>query len=132
MLPKGGTGEPDDYRPIFLLSVYYRISAKARGQPFTKFLKSAGITISHVPRAADALAYDLVLRLAASIAGHPPTSGLALDWSKCYDHLVLDLLRLVGTRVGIPAALLAPTLQAYAQPRAVLLAAALSALPLLA
>ena len=23
MLPKGGTGEPDDYRPIVLLSVYY-------------------------------------------------------------------------------------------------------------
>ena len=37
MLPKGGTGEPDEYRPIVLLSVYYRIWAKARGQPFTKF-----------------------------------------------------------------------------------------------
>ena len=126
MLPKGGTGEPDDYRPIVLLSVYYRIWAKARGQPFTKFLKSAGITPSHGPRAADALAYDLALRLAASIAGHPPTSGLALDWSKCYDHLLLDLLRLVGARVGIPPALLTPMLQAYAQPRAVLLAGALA------
>jgi hypothetical protein len=126
MLPNGGTGEPDDYRPIVLLSVYYRTWAKARGQSFAKFLKAAGITPSHGPRAADALAYDLALRMAASIAGHAPTSGLALDWSKCYDHLVLDLLRLVGVRVGIPATLLTPMLQAYAQPRAVLLAGALA------
>jgi hypothetical protein len=126
MLPKGGSGDPDDYRPIVLLSVYYRIWAKARGPSFAKFLKAAGITPSAGPRAADALAYDLALRMAASIAGHAPTSGLALDWSKCYDHLVLDLLRLVGGRVGIPDAILTPMLQAYSQPRAVLLAGALA------
>ena len=39
---------------------------------------------------------------------------------------MLELLRLVGTRVGIPSALLTPMLQAYAQPRAVLLAGALA------
>jgi hypothetical protein len=125
MLPKGGTGKVDDYRPIVLLSVFYRLWAKARGSPFQRFLKAAGITPPSGPRAADALAYDLALRMAASIAGYPPTSGLALDWSKCYDHLILDLLETVGRRVQIPPALLGPMLAAYRQPRAVLLAGAL-------
>jgi hypothetical protein len=31
MLPKGGTQEPDDGRPIVLLSVIYRVWAQARG-----------------------------------------------------------------------------------------------------
>ena len=110
MLPKGGTGSVDDYRPIVLLSVYYRLWAKARGNPFQVFLKAAGITPPSGPRAADALAYDLALRMAASTAGFHPTSGLALDWSKCYDHLILDLLDTVGQRVKIPPALLRPML----------------------
>jgi hypothetical protein len=71
MLPKGGTGTVDDFRPIVLLSVYYRLWAKASGAPFQEFLKAAGITPPSGPRAADALAYDLALRLAASIAGYP-------------------------------------------------------------
>ena len=125
MLPKGGTGKVDDYRPIVLLSVYYRLWAKSRGNPFQVFLKAAGITPPSGPRAADALAYDLALRMAASIAGFHPTSGLALDWSKCSDHLILDLLDTVGKRVKIPSALLGPMLAAYRQPRSVLLAGAL-------
>ena len=127
MLPKGGTGTVDDYRPIVLLSVYYRLWAKARGSPFQEFLKAAGITPPSGPRAADALAYDLALRMASCIAGFRPTSGLALDWSKCYDHLILDLLDTVGQRVEIPPALLRPMMAAYRQPRAVLLAGALAA-----
>jgi hypothetical protein len=75
VLPKGGTGTVDDFRPIVLLSVYYRLWAKSRGAPFQEFLKAAGIIPPSGPRAADALAYDLALRLAASIAGYPTTSG---------------------------------------------------------
>jgi len=32
LLPKGTTGEPSDFRPIMLLSIIYRIWAKARGK----------------------------------------------------------------------------------------------------
>jgi hypothetical protein len=64
--------------------------------------------------------------MAASIAGFNHTSGLALDWSKCYDHLILELIRIVGHKVGIPDATLIPMLKAYAQPRAVLLEGALA------
>ena len=120
-------GYGSHYRPIVLLSMYYRLWAKSRGNPFQLFLKAAGITPPSGPRAADALAYDLALRMAASIAGFRPTSGLALDWSKCYDHLILDLLDVVGQRVKIPPGLLRPMMAAYRQPRAVLLAGALAA-----
>jgi hypothetical protein len=77
-------------------------------------------------KAADALAYDLALRLAASLDGYPSASGLVLDWSKCYDHLLLDLLEVVGTRMCIPPALLTPMLASYRQPRAVLPGGALA------
>ena len=48
-------------------------------------------------------------------------SGLALDWSKCYGHLLLSLLHKLAARLGIPPAIAKPMLSAYAQPRAVLL-----------
>ncbi len=103
MLPKGGSGQPDDYRPIVLLSVYYRLWAKARGAPFQEFLQAAGIApVGRVP-SAEAQGFDLALRLAVSQSGGADTSGLALDWSKCYDHLVIDLLRQFGERIGMPA-----------------------------
>ena len=48
-------------------------------------------------------------------------AGLAVDWSKCYDNLLLDILTLVAERAGIPPALSKPMIAAYRQPRAVLL-----------
>ncbi len=66
------------------------------------------------------LACDLAVRMAYSQAGGEATSGLAIDWSKCYDHLLLYLLSLIVDHLGIPAAIAKPILTAYAQPRPVL------------
>ena len=90
--------------------------AKARANPFTEFLRSAGIAPVGPMPAAETLAYDLALRLAVSQSGGEDTSGLALDWSKCYDHLLLDLFRQFGERIHMPAAIAGPMLAAYAQP----------------
>jgi hypothetical protein len=121
MLPKGGSQDPDDRRPIVLLSVIYRVWAKARGPLFQRFLKSCGILpTGTAPSAAD-LAYDTACRIALHRTGGTQTHGLALDWSKCYDHLVLRLLQDVATAAGIPPAIAKPMLSAYQQPRAVIL-----------
>jgi hypothetical protein len=72
------------------------------------------------PSAAD-LAYDTACRIALHRTGGTQTHGLALDWSKCCDHLVLRLLHDVATAAGIPPGLAKPMLSAYQQPRAVIL-----------
>jgi hypothetical protein len=121
MLPKGGTGTPDDHRPIVLLSVVYRIWAKARGPPFQAFLRAAGVLGKGKAPAAEDLAYELAVRMGVAQAGGTPVAGLAVDWSKCYDNLLLGILTQVAERARIPPALAKPMIAAYRQPRAVLL-----------
>jgi len=121
MLPKGGSGDPDDFRPVVLLSVFYRLWAKCRGREFQGFLRLAGVSPPDRSKSAEQLAFDLAIRIAIAQAGGASVSGLALDWSKCYDHLLLGLLHKLATRLGIPPAIAKPMLSAYAQPRAVLL-----------
>ena len=91
------------------------------GLPCQEFLRAADIMPAGWLPSAETLAYDLAVRMALSQSGGEATSGLALDWAKCYDNLVLGLLRQVGDRVNIPKAISGPMLAAYAQPRAVLL-----------
>ena len=43
MLPKGGSDEPGDRRPIVLLPVVYRLWAAARAGPLRDWLKVAGL-----------------------------------------------------------------------------------------
>ena len=90
MLPKGGTGAPDDYRPVVLLSVFYRLWARCRGREFQAYLRSAGVVPPGKSKSAESLAFDLALRIAVAQSGDAAVSGLALDWSKCYDHLLLS------------------------------------------
>ncbi len=104
-VPKGGSGLPEDHRPIVLLSVVYRIWAKARGPPFQAFFRAAGILPESKALAAEDLAYGLAVRMGVAKAGGVPIAGLALDWSKCYDNLLLDLRNKVASRAGIQEAL---------------------------
>ncbi len=91
------------------------------GPEFQAFLRSAGVSPPGKSKSAEHLAFDLALRIAVAQAGDASASGLALDWSKCNDHLLLDLLHHIAAHVGIPGAIAKPMLAAYAQPRAVLL-----------
>ena len=117
----GGSGDPDDFRPVVLLSVFYRLWAKCRGREFQAYLRMAGVSPPGKSKSAEQLAFDLATRIAIAQAGDASVSGFSLDWSKCYDHLLLDLLHQIVARLGIPSAIAKPMLSAYAQPRAVLL-----------
>ena len=121
MLPKGGTRELEDRRPIVLLSVVYRLWGALRASLFGKWLEEAGILPAPGPgRAADAQAYEAALEFELARAKGEPVAGLALDWSKCYDRLPLALVGRFGRIVGVPERLLRPMLAAYGQPRRVL------------
>ncbi len=55
MLPKGGTGAPDDYRPVVLLSVFYRLWARCRGREFQAYLRAAGVAPPGKSKSAESL-----------------------------------------------------------------------------
>ena len=63
------------------------------------------------------------MALTVALARHDGVdlSGLATDWSKCYDHVWLELIPAVAARAGIPAAFWRPVYDMYCAPRAVLL-----------
>ena len=118
MLPKGGTREPEDRRPIVLLASVYRLWSAIRAVTFRGWLVEAGILEPAGPgRAADAQAYEAALVFELARSRGDQLAGVALDWSKCYDRLPLALLEEFAAKAGMPWALVGPMLAAYRQPR---------------
>ena len=121
MLPKGGTDDPMDRRPIVLLSTVYRVWAAVRAAQMRCWLKQCGVLAPTGPeRSAEGLAYSLALEILVAQAEEERLAGVAYDWSKCYDRLPLRLLREVAEAAGVPARLVEPMLHAYGLPRRVI------------
>ena len=120
LLPKGTSGDPSDYRPIMLLSVIYRIWAKARGTFMQGHLRAIGILPCGPIPGAEQQATDLAWRLLLSRSG-AVLSGVALDWSKCYDYVSSTLLERLARLCRLPAGLFKPMMAAYNMQRHVLL-----------
>jgi hypothetical protein len=99
---------PDDFCPIVLLSVFYRLWAKSRGPVFQAFHRSGGVAPPGKTTSAEHLAFDLALLITVGQAGVCAVSGL-------------ELLHRVSLRLGIPDSFAKPMLAAYAQPRAFML-----------
>ena len=116
LLPKGASGQLDDYRPIVLLSAIYRVWVGIRMRAFRGWLRANNVLALKTQGGAESLAYDLALRMTAARTTGAALSGLALDWSKCYDHVHIGILAAIGARAGIPAAITGPMLSAYRQP----------------
>ena len=120
MLPKGGSDEPGDRRPMVLLPVVYRLWAAARAGPLRDWLKVAGLLgDGGRRRSAESLALGTAVEIAVVRALDLALAGLAVDWSKCYDRLPLGVLRLVADAAGLPEALVGPMLAAYGHRRRV-------------
>ena len=88
---------------------------------FRGWLQANDVLALKTQGGAESLAYDLALRMTVARTMGTALSGLALDWSKCYDHVHIGILALIGERAGIPAAITGPMLSAYRQPRRILL-----------
>ena len=120
MLPKGGTADPADRRPVVLLPVVYRLWAALRAAEMRLWLAKTGVLRPDgALRAADSQAYELGLILAEAKAQEKVLAGLATDWSKCYDRLPLGVLGEVAEASGISPRVSGPMLAAYANPRRV-------------
>ena len=88
---------------------------------FRGWLQANDVLALKTQGGAESLAYDLALRMTAARTTGTALSGLALDWSKCYDHVHVGIHASIGERAGIPAAITGPMLSAYRQPRRILL-----------
>ena len=104
LLPKGGTSDPLDRRPITLLPVLYRMWAALRATQFRAWLKECGVPPLDAGR-------NGTMRSAEH-------QGLLLaDWSKCYDHLGFDLVAGNFRAAGILRWFTGPLLAMYMAPR---------------
>ena len=121
MLHKGGTEELDDFRPIVLLSTIYRLWASQRSRLLRAWLLAIELLPAADGRGADSQAYELSMRLALARLSGVKISGLAIDWSKCYDRLPLHVLQELCEHMQIPPGLWKPMLDMYSRPRAILL-----------
>ena len=117
MLTKAGTPDPSDRRPIVLLSAVYRLWAAARAAEMRTWLVDNNALQVGPNASAATQAADLALLIqTARTAGHQ-VDGLAVDWSKCYDRLPLEVLQEVAGAARIPQAISGPMLAAYRFPR---------------
>ena len=93
LLPKGGTSDPLDRRPITLLPVLYRMWAALRATQFRAWLIDWGVPrLLRTTRSAEHQGLLLALEIEEANAFSESLAGVAVDWSKCYDHLGFDLV----------------------------------------
>ena len=122
LLPKGGISpsvqEPLQARPVVLLSVIYRIWAKARSYFLEQWIVAAGaVPVEEAKAACEDLAVDLAFDLEAASSGGPALYAVATDLSKAYDRIPLEVLE-VGLRdMGLPGSLWKPVVAMAKTPR---------------
>ena len=122
LLPKGGTADPLDRRPITLLPMLYRIWAALRATQFRDWMRSAGIPSlvagnRGTMASAEHQGLLLGLELEEARAFEDSLAGVAVDWSKCYDHLALHYVEDNLMAAGVPAWFSGPLLSMYRAPR---------------
>ena len=100
LLPKGDPREAGDRRPIVLLSTIYRLWAATRAGAVRRWLRAYGIEQVGSRAAADYRAALLAIELAVAPSAGETVAGLAVDWSKCYDHVPLHVLQEIAERAG--------------------------------
>ena len=122
LLPKGGTDDPLDKRPITLLPMLYRVWAALRATQMRKWMRSASIpSLVHGSRGTMAGAEHqgllLGMELEEARAFEDNLAGVAVDWSKCYDHLGLDYVQDTLLAAGVSGWVSGPLLAMYRAPR---------------
>ena len=101
LIPKAGGGQADR-RPIALLSLLYRLWAKARVREVGQWIQSWDPQpVGHRAGALEQ-ARDLALACDRAAAHGSVVAGIALDWAKCYDGVSLPLVSAALKAVGWP------------------------------
>jgi hypothetical protein len=102
LIPKAGATDPDERRPIALLSLLYRLWARYRARSVSQW--ASAFDPQPVGARAGALekARDLAVAVEVAAASDQVLSGIALDWAKCYDRISLALVAKTLRAAGWP------------------------------
>ena len=121
LLPKGGSSDPLDRRPITLLPIQYRIWASLRATQLRAWMRKSGIPplvegARGTMLSAEHLGLLLALELEEAQAFGQALVGVAVDRSKCYDHLGFGYVRAMLQAAGVPSWVANPLLAMYEAP----------------
>ncbi len=120
MLPKGNTGNPLDHRPVVLLPVLYRMWARVRAREHDRWMQTSGLgALPGRSKGAEEHGLLFALALEYARARGECAGGLALDFSKAYDRMDIDMLEHMARQARLPEWLWRPMLNMYRAPRMV-------------
>ena len=115
LLEKGGTTDPMDRRPIWLMAMLYRVWASRRSRDWAQW--RLGWEGGTEFRGADTLAWDVSLSMEAAAANGDEFGLLALGWRKAYDGIDLQTLRDTLERAKVPNWARLPLMDMYKRDR---------------
>ena len=120
LIPKGEGGRPLDLRPITVTSIIYRIWAAARMRHSLDWQETWLHKGQHGARAkhstVDAL-IQISVTLEKALLDGLPLAGVAIDLSKAFDNIPVDITFAVLERMGIDPKISAPLRGMYKQIR---------------
>ena len=117
LISKGEGSEPNKLRPISVMSVIYRLWVAARLKHIMLWQESwiddclHGFRLAHSP--ADAW-WPLALKIEHALLFGEDLSGIALDYSKCFDRVPIDIVFKLARCIGMPWQILTPLRSMYA------------------
>ena len=115
LLPKGGTADPLDRRPIWLMPMLYRVWAARRSRDWKRWRHSWYGDTQDV--GAEEAAWHTARYIEDESAAGKEVGSIAFDWKKAYDGICLGLLAEACTRAGVPTWALSPLLDMYRRDR---------------
>lgn len=116
LLPKRGSLAAGDRWPIVLLPVVYRLWAACQANEMRRWACAGGIVPAGAAASPEAKAGSRALAVDV-LEAQECVSGFAVDWSQCFCHLPLSILRQVAQCAGFPEAVYWHMLAAYFHPR---------------
>ena len=104
LIPKDGSDQPGDLRPISVMSVVYRLWALARLRSVMLWKEQWISEAQHWAKAkhgTEDVFWALALEIEHAILSGEPLYGVCLDYKKCFDSLPQTVLLKLSERLGL-------------------------------
>eukprot|EP00660_Eupelagonema_oceanica_P019441 gene19441-biopygen20255 len=117
LIPKGQGGEPEQMRPISVMSAIYRLWAAARLRDVMQWQERWAAPGQRGYRAgmgADDVFYELALRCEVALLTGTDFVGVTYDYAKCFDRIPQQIALKLLEALGMAARILKPLRAMYA------------------
>ena len=116
----GHNTNPEDLRPITVMSAIYRLWASTRVRNVMEWQEQWAAQGQHggrTGRGTDDVYWQLALQLEEALCSGRPLYGCCLDYSKCFDRLPQRILLRLAKELGMNELVLAPLTAMYSNLR---------------